>query len=381
MECIKKEIELLSQKEDLKKIKIKSVYFGGGSPTCTPNEELESLINFLKEKFNIKPGIEFGSEASPETSVGIEGQKKLKALSEAGLNRLSIGVQDFNDKILRFIERGHNTSQAFEAIKNARDAGFQNINIDTIYGLPGQTKETWEKTVDIISNLGLESVTVACLRIRPGERDIIHNTSMYWLFKKEPQLFPTEEEDFLSYLMMEDGLRRAGFKERQVMWFTRSNKFVSQYLVERRQKFIDTIGLGVSAGISRGNIDYVNFGNIQEYANAIKQDKIPVFKGKIVTYEEMIRKRIVFSLKLDIVKKDFKNKFGTEIRDKFGNIFDEFINLNLCRETPKRFELTSLGKFLADELCQRFFSDEVRNKLHEYDQNLNQKIYEKEQKI
>lgn len=370
MSCLKKEIELLSQNEDLKKIKIKSVYFGGGSPTYIPNESLQDFISFLKDKFTIKPKVEFGSEASPETVTGKEGEKKLEAWFNSGINRISIGVQDFNESILESIERGHNLDQAMAAIKNARSTGFNNINIDLIYGLPGQTRETWKKTVEVTSGLGLESVTVACLRIKPGERDIVHNTSMYWLFKKDPNLFPTEEEDFLLYLMMKEGLKEAGFKERQVMWFTKSKKFSSRYLIERRQNFTDTIALGVAAGSSKGNIDYVNFGDIEKYAYSVKQNKLPIFKGKIITNEEMIRKRIIYSLKVEMVKKDLKEKFGT--------IFDEFINLGLCYETSKTFELTDLGKFLSDEMCKKFFSKDVNNKLQQYDNDLDKKIIRKE---
>jgi len=377
--CIKKEIELLSQKKDLKKIKVKSVYFGGGTPTYIPIEDLEDYINFLKEKFDIKPGTEFASEASPETILTKEGEKKLSRLLDLGLNRLSIGVQDFNDEILKLIGRAHNSSEALKAIKTVKDVGFQNVNVDIIYGLPGQTRENWENTINLSSNIEVGSLTVAYLRIKPGERDVIHNKSMYWLFKNKPELFPTEDESFFFYLMMNERLKELGYKQRQCNWFTRSEKFVSRYLVERWQNLKDTIGFGVVASTSVGNIDYHNVNNVEDYVNAIKKSEFPFFKGKILTDDEMMRKKVAFGFKTDLIKKDYKDKFNANIREKFNDLLDKFINLKLCYETDKRFELTDLGRFLSDEICREFFSEDVKNRVKEYNKKLDEKVLNKEE--
>lgn len=371
---VKKEIELFSQRADLKSFKIKSVYFGGGTPTYTSTEDLKDFILFIKEKFDIKPNVEFASESSPETIIGSEGEKRLGVMIDLGLNRLSIGVQDFDDRVLKLIARTHNSSTALKAVKTAKALGIKNINIDLIYGLPGQTKKTWEKTTNLVASLDTECVTADYLCIKPTSRGMFHNPSMYLLFKKKPGLFPSEDESFLFYLMINEMLKKSGFKQRQSTWFTKSEKLVSQYLVGRWQKLNDTLAFGVNVGSSVGNIEYQNIININEYTDTIKRGCMPFFRGKALTDDEMMQKKVIFGLKTALFKKDFKDKFGIEIRDKFGTVFDKLIKLGLCYETSERLGLTDLGDFISDEICHEFFSENINEQAIEYEKRLNSKL-------
>ena len=335
-----------------------------------PAGELRRFALFLKERLNLAKDTEFACEASPETLCGREGEKKLRTLRDIGVNRLSIGIQDFDAKVLKAIGRAHTARQALAAVKAAKEHGFESVNVDFIYGLPGQGKQGWEKTLDLAASLDVGSITVAYLRIRPGERDLVHNRSMHRLFQERPELFPLESDAFVMYMMASDKLGRLGYEQRQSNWFTRSERDVSRYLVERWRNQVDTVGFGVAAGSSRGNIDTHNVGDLESYAAALGRGELPFFKGTALSRDEMMRKNVILGLKTSFSKKRFARLFGTSIPEDFSRRFEKLERLELCTEDAETVELTELGRFLSDEICAQFFSADVRARLAEHDRTL-----------
>ncbi len=143
---------------------VDSIFFGGGTPTLLPEETLIAILNAIKESFTVSVDSEITIEANPGTvNVG-----KLTALHNAGFNRLSIGVQSFDDRVLKTLERIHNCREAEGAINDARAAGFRNVNIDLMFGIPGQTMDQWRDTLETALSLKPEHISFYSLQMEEG---------------------------------------------------------------------------------------------------------------------------------------------------------------------------------------------------------------------
>jgi oxygen-independent coproporphyrinogen-3 oxidase len=137
-------LALLKEIQSFKNIKAKTLYLGGGTPSSLPIPLLKEIISTAKESFSLHPNAEISLEANPETLD----EEKLGALRELGVNRISIGVQSFDDELLRFLGRIHNADRARKAIEMAKEVGFENINIDLLFAIPGQTIQNWQETLE-----------------------------------------------------------------------------------------------------------------------------------------------------------------------------------------------------------------------------------------
>jgi len=174
MEALKKEIELLP-----KDISFKTLYIGGGTPTALSTASLEGLITHVFHSLNFAEIYEATIEANP----GTVDNEKLLTLRSSGINRISIGVQSFIDSELKFLGRIHTAEQAREAIDLARAAGFKNVGIDLIYGIPGQREQSWEKTLEMTVSLKPEHISTYELTVEQG-------TELYKMLKVHPHPNP-----------------------------------------------------------------------------------------------------------------------------------------------------------------------------------------------
>ena len=157
-----KEIEVRSR--DIKQYKAKSIYIGGGTPTILKSSHLNMILDNCRRYFNLQDNIEITIEANPKTV----GNNKLIELGRAGFNRISIGIQSFNDNELKLLGRQHNSDDAISAFKAARCANFDNIGIDLIYGIPYQKMEDWEDTLGKAIKLDPEHISIYSLSIEKG---------------------------------------------------------------------------------------------------------------------------------------------------------------------------------------------------------------------
>ncbi len=192
--------------------RITSIYFGGGTPSLFPPSAVGALVALLKESFRSYENLEVTLEANPE---GPPGPGKLKGFLDAGVNRLSIGVQSLEARELKAIGRRHSAKEALEAMEEARHAGFENLSLDLMYGLPGQTLKSWAQTLDVIVSQSAAHISLYNLSIEEGTPFY----KRYGEFKKNP--FMDEELECAMYELAAKRLRASGYLHYEISNFAR----------------------------------------------------------------------------------------------------------------------------------------------------------------
>ena len=176
--------ELVLQKDYLGKDQlITSIYFGGGTPSLISESELENILNTIHTHYTVSDKAEITLEANPDDITS----HKLEILKQAGINRLSIGVQSFSDENLKFMNRAHDGKMALEAVNKSSEAGFDNITIDLIYGLPGMTISNWEDTIN--KTLELPVNHISCYNLTVEQNTLLNK----WI-KDKKVILPDEDE-------------------------------------------------------------------------------------------------------------------------------------------------------------------------------------------
>ena len=245
-------------------------------------DQIKWLMRLIRKNLRVSKNVEITIESSPETLTA----KKLFSYLEYGINRISIGVQDFNDDILRFVMRRHTGKMAIEAIEKARKAGFKKINIDLIYGLPRQTINHWKNNLSIISKLRPEYITIYHLRREKG-------TVIATLKKSE---FPSKEEIIKMYLEGLNRLKELGYIQIAPDQFASPGNIFEQQ--ENKWKVgKELIGLGASGYSFFNGFVYYNARSIKDYSKLVQEGKLPVWLGKEVSAKELMRRTLIFGLK------------------------------------------------------------------------------------
>ncbi|MFH0859974.1 MAG: radical SAM family heme chaperone HemW [Candidatus Altiarchaeota archaeon] len=345
--ALKRELDLLL--EQIGSATVESLYFGGGTPTYLGEKQLEDLIRYYLDNLRIKADVEVTVESSPETLS----EKKLRVLADSNVNRLSLGVQTFDDASLAIIGRRHNAREARKAYYMARRTGFDNINIDLMRGLPKTTQSRVEKDLEAVEDLEPPSVSVYSLVLRP-------NTRMKRLYDDAPGQFPTEEELLLYHIMMNEKLADLGYTEDPVDWFTTHRRFRYQQQIHKWEDMIDSVGMGVSAYGYCNGWQYYNHRNLKAYFDAVENDQTPVERALKLDMNEQMHHRMIFGLKTRVNKKKFHRMFGKEVNVVFGDKIRKLTNAGLLCETQEDIGLSYAGRLFADDVCHEFYSPEIR---------------------
>ncbi len=353
LDAVEKEIDLLLKFPNLQNVIVNSIYIGGGTPTYLSVAQLDRTFQLLKTKFNVKESIEITVEAGPETLVDSGGKEKWEILLRNGANRLSIGFQTFNDDILKLLRRRHNSRQAINSYNLAKEAGFKNINIDLIPGLPDQTLEIWQNDLEQVGKLEPASVTCYPLSIKQA-------SGIWSMFRGEKQRFPNRENVIIMHIMANEFLNKLGYAQRPVWWFTRTPDYIYRQQIYKWGELGEQLALGVSGYSFINDFQYFNFRTAPQYLEATRNGRLPIWKGVKLSEEDLMRRSILFGLKTGLSKKLFKSKFGKNPKDVFKDIWRKLGNLGLIEENEEIVQLSYKGKLFADEVSKEFYSDKVK---------------------
>ena len=236
-----------------------TVYFGGGTPSYYGHKRLIEILQEIKASNRLLKNSEITVECNPDSVR----RSDLKELRREGVNRLSIGAQSANDELLRLIGRRHNWRQVVLAVKRARQAGFRNISLDLIYGLPSQTREDWADTLS--QALELKPAHISCYGLRLEE-----GTPMYDEYHDSP-LLPSEDDQADMYLYAVDLLERHGYYQYEISNFARRG-YESMHNL-KYWRLGDYIGFGASAASNVGMLRYTYTRNVREYISGVLGDK------------------------------------------------------------------------------------------------------------
>lgn len=326
IESLIKEVKFLYKNENLK-----TIYFGGGTPSLLKLQNIKQVLDC----FNYSSDTEITLELNPH-NVDFE---KLKAYKDLGINRLSVGLQSFDDEILFEIGRNHNSKEIYETLENIKKVGFKNYSIDLMYGLPNQTLEQWKKTLDIALDVDANHISLYGLKIEDGT----------YYSKNLPQNLPSLDEQATMYEVAIEKLS-SKYIHYEFSNFAKSEKYFSRHNSCYWQ-CENYYGFGLSAS---GYIDNNRYTNTYNFIDYIKNPTIK--KYETLTLQEKIEEEIFLGLRL-IKGIDFNyinQKFNINIYQKYKKEFDKYLNLNLMEKTPNGVKLTTKGILLSNEILCDF---------------------------
>jgi oxygen-independent coproporphyrinogen-3 oxidase len=339
--------------------RVSQIHWGGGTPTFLSDKEIYEIIECIRENFNVPANheIEFGIEVDPRTVD----RERLKNLSNLGFNRISFGVQDFDDQVQKSVNRIQSTEQIKQHIHNAREFDFQSINIDLMYGLPNQTTDSFSKTLD------------TTIELAPNRIAIYNYAHLPDMFKPQRRIneeeLPSAEEKLNILQLSINKLQSAGYVYIGMDHFAKE----SDSLVKAQQNGslhrnfqgysthadCDMIAMGITA-ISRIGDNYSqNVRTIDEYETYLEQNKIPVFRGIELEADDVLRREVINQLmcnnQLDITKleKKWKINFKSYFKSSLDNL-QKMADDNLIKIENTKLVITNNGRLLARSICMQF---------------------------
>lgn len=337
-------IELTLQKSYLNDKPIKTIYLGGGTPSLLTREELSTMFDVIFKHYEIAPEAEITLEANPDDLTF----EKLTDLKTLGINRLSIGIQSFNDTVLKFLNRAHNSELAFQSFKNARDTGFDNISVDLMYNIPGQDFTIWKQNIGRALALNPEHISSYSLTIED-------KTAFGKWAAKKMLIQPNDDNSATELTFLVDELEKAGFQQYEVSNFAKPgymSKHNSSYW--RGDKYL---GIGPSAHSFNGQTRQFNISNNAAYIQVISSGLIPATL-ETLSRDDKINDWILTTLRTSwgTDLKKLRQEYEYDLLKNHGSYIQRLIDHNFASLTNESLVLTKTGRLLADKIASDLFS-------------------------
>mgnify|MGYP000892635568 CR=1 FL=1 len=349
--ALEQEMDIYLRRLGLQQIQARSILIGGGTPTYLTPEQLKLFLDYFVRRVDLSRCRQFNYDVDPGTLVGEEGLERLRIMRSYGVDRLTIGVQSLNDDVLKLMNRPHDAQTAVESIENSLRMGYQ-VNIEFIFGHPGETLQNWVEVVEKAVTLGVEEIQLYRLKIEAYgdfQGPIKH------LQQVHPELFPTADDSLLMKQMAVDVLAEHGYHENLRRVYSREKKHFSRYAHNQCCMLYDQIGLGLTAFSSLRDRFGLNTPSFEEYYASIEAGRLPLNRGLIRSTEEQMRWAIILPLKNRDVRKDlFLKRTGRSLDQVFRAKIENLKTHGLLVEDEKAMVLTELGAFFADEVAEQF---------------------------
>ncbi|MCK5331934.1 MAG: radical SAM family heme chaperone HemW [Candidatus Marinimicrobia bacterium] len=314
-----------------------TIFFGGGTPSLLTPQQLERILLALGERFDLSAMRELTIEANPETVD----QDKLRAWRKLGINRLSLGIQSFNDDNLRFLGRTHSAAYGRAAIISAQSAGFENISCDLIYGLPGQDWEKW--CCDLQIALEFEPAHLSCYALTVEKGTHLHD-----LVESESVLLPSDEEGAELFRRTGEFLTGNGYPRYEISNFARPGKECRH---NQHYWWIEPyLGFGPSAHGFDGRRRWWNCSDLNQYLERIESDQSVIQATEVLTVHEHTNERIGFGLRMSegFTLADIPEQFRLSVLNQLNRCLGKWSG-QLIRE-GERVRLTEAGMVFADSI-------------------------------
>jgi len=319
---------------------IRTIYVGGGTPTLLPEEVSSSLFESIRKDFDVLSNAEVTFEANPGTIT----KEKLKALMNAGVNRISLGAQTFTDNLLKKLGRIHLEHEINEAYEMVRDAGFRNVNLDLMFALPGGNIKDWQETLVKAVRLNPEHISTYNLQIEEG--------TPFYIDKLEGDLLMPEEEDELEmYKTAIAFLKENGYEHYEISNFARKGHESAHN--KAYWTLQDYIGAGAGAHSFINNIRIENTPSLEKY---LTKDFSNIKTEHVNTKKETMQEMIFLGLRLikGFNLNDFTRRFGVGFREIYKKELAELTDDGMLEMDGKNVKLTEKGLFLANEVFKKF---------------------------
>jgi len=336
-------LEIEKRKEYLPKNSvINTIYFGGGTPSLLSTKQLEQILVTISNHFILDL-----EELTIETNPDDLKKEKLKEFRSIGIDRLSIGIQSFDSHILKYYNRAHNAEESLQALDLAKNAGFEKLSIDLIYGFPSESHQLWEKDLAIAIEQDPGHISSYCLTVEP--KTALGN----WAEKGK---FIPASEDFAAdqFEMLQESMEKANYIQYEISNFGKSDQFA----IHNKNYWLNIpyLGIGPSAHSYNGKERGFNIANNSKYIDALKTESI-LFTIEPISSEDLVNEYILTSLRTiwgtDI--NFLKNRLGDSYLTDKANLLSQLQSEQLMEIKDNHFLLTKKGKLLADSIAASLF--------------------------
>jgi oxygen-independent coproporphyrinogen-3 oxidase len=337
LDSLAREMELHAEQKSLTGRRLDTVYFGGGTPTTLSVSQLLDILRQIRDLFSVNAAAEISVEAHPDT-VTVEG---LRMLATAGVNRISFGAQSMNDDELLQIGRRTSGDRTRDAVAMARAAGFSNINLDLIYGVPGQTLDGWLATLD--DTLSLNPAHLSCYALTVEEKTRLHVDVRRGDAAEPDASLQNDMEDAAA-----ERLAQAGFTRYEISNYCRPGRACRHNLLYWQGH--DYLGLGPGA---QSYLDGRRFGNVEslsDYGSLLDSGRLPIAESETLSAGQRLRERLVFGLRL--IEGIDQTLLRHEPPDRaWQQTLDQLTRRGLLEERTGRLRLTEQGRRFADSVA------------------------------
>lgn len=335
--------EMNLYKGELKNSLLQSIYIGGGTPSLVDSLYMEQILDGLRKNSRFSESIEITIEGNPESLT----YEKLCHYKKMGVNRMSIGLQSTEDAMLKTLGRVHTYEVFLKAYENARKAGFDNINVDLMFGLPNQTKAGFEASIDKVLALNPEHISSYSLKVEEG-------TPLYVL--EGQGLFKVMEEELERdlYHTLIQRLEKAGLHQYELSNFSRKGCESKHNLTYWKNR--PYIGFGAAAHSKFNDFRFANFSDLDIYKEYIDNQEKPICENQLIDGEEDLFETIMLGLRLNegISIIEIEKSYGIDFRVKYRDAINEGINKGLLEFQGDKLKLTLLGMDLSNQVFVAF---------------------------
>jgi len=346
--ALKREIYYYSRKRYLQNCVVVSVYFGGGTPTVLSPNQIFEILQHIRKCFNVSKDAEITVESTPVTV----NEGAIKDLAMSGINRISIGVQSFNDALLQQLYLRHKREQCKSAIRAVKDSGID-VGIDLMYRLPCQTLSDWEKDLSVAVDLNVDTISCYSLELPPPTKEKF--------FSKVS--LPDLEEDVKMYYFAIDYLKDNDYRQYTVADFSMPHKESNYVLNCWKAPQDEYLAFGTGAHSFIGENIFYNIASLEYYFEWVEKERLPILFGKKMTKEEAMSRYFVLGVKcLSVDLQRFERIFGIEATELYGDIFNSLAGKGLIKVSETLLELTRKGLIYVDNISKSFYTQNNRGK-------------------
>ena len=325
---------------------IDTIYFGGGTPTELSIQQLQMILDKIKNTFTITDDCHMTIESNP----GEVDLRYLTKLVQLGFNRISFGIQTFDDKALAMLHRSHNGEKAKQAVYDAKEAGFADINIDLMYGLPRQSLDDIKRNLVIVKNLPINHISTYGLQVEVG-------TYLYHLVQKNLISIPSESIDEAMYDTMMEGLKELGFERYEISNFSKDN-FYSRHNL-KYWHYVDYLGFGAGAHSFYNGVRRSNNRNVMPYIQSVDRYVMPTIDTETITLERAQEDFCFLALrtKWGLDEQKFEDTFGVSVYDLFGTTLEDLVSKGLLEYQNGSYHLTAEGAKHGNYVFSQFIRE------------------------
>lgn len=335
--------ELIRYKEKLSTYEVATIYLGGGTPSAVDGRLIHDLLNMIRASLNVTNDAEITIEVNPGTLTN----DKLNHYKAAGINRVSMGLQTTNDQLLETIGRIHSTNDFITSYHALRDAGFNNISLDLMFGLPGQTLSDIDRAIKLIDQLKPQHVSAYSLKIEEG-------TPLFDAYEKGSVQLPSEELEREMYHRINSKLRELGIYQYEL-----SNYALPGWESKHNTVYWENkpyLGVGVSSHSKLDDVRFSNTSNIHEYMDSIQKGESVIIDSEPIDAEEDLFESIILGLRLNKgIQIDLLNeRYAIDFETRYEKVLSSLIQDHLIIREGNTIKLTELGRDLANQVFLRF---------------------------